>query len=365
MTFKKGQIPWNTNQRTGKYFPCDNCGTIVYKLPCEFKKLKHHFCSQKCNIEFLEGKPRSKETKEKIGIANKGKTSWCKGKLLVDIDPVHCAFLYQVKNLSIADIAKWFGCYRETVDKRLRSCGVSIKNPKERTKGRFHREVDNEKILDLYTNHGYSAKEIAEIFDCDSSVIFNRLKCFGVKIREPKESVNMERRVMKFKQCKRGGWKLGPRSEQQKEILKQKGIERWKDPKMREKMLKGARKGMEKARTSPSGFEQKVMKVVPKNVRFVGNGKFWIPIKNGKYKNRNPDFIVEPFKKTKKVVEVLGGYFHDPIFTKELWWDHQERITNEYKSAGVECFCIWYFDFYDDFSKDIIIYKLEEFANGS
>jgi len=132
-----------------------------------------------------------------------------------------------------------------------------------------------------------------------------------------------------------------------------------------EEELRKMKKGKEKASIGPSKLEQEVMKVVPKNVKYVGNGKFWIPIKNGKYKNRNPDFIVEPFKKTKKVVEVLGGYFHDPIITKELWWDHHERIINEYKSVGVECFCIWYFDFYDEFLRDVLIYKLEEFANGS
>ena len=36
---------------TGTYVPCENCGKIIYKTQYQYKRHKHHYCSNKCQSE--------------------------------------------------------------------------------------------------------------------------------------------------------------------------------------------------------------------------------------------------------------------------------------------------------------------------
>ncbi len=52
---------------------CEVCVKKFYKRPGEIKKTKHNFCSKRCFGKFSFGKKHTKEAKQKISKANKGK----------------------------------------------------------------------------------------------------------------------------------------------------------------------------------------------------------------------------------------------------------------------------------------------------
>ena len=79
---------------------------------------------------------------------------------------------------------------------------------------------------------------------------------------------------------------------------------------------------------SPNLLESYLDSLLPEDVEFVGNGKWWRRVAGGA--SMNPDFKV---KNANKVIEVYGDYWHrddDPNERIKLW-----------KSVGVECIVIW------------------------
>ena len=83
----------------------------------------------------------------------------------------------------------------------------------------------------------------------------------------------------------------------------------------------------------PTGIEKNIINLNIERVKYTGDRQFWKRFKNGTHKN--PDFIITPFRRTHKVVEVFGGknYFH---FEKEVC-----ELIAGYKEIGVNCLIIW------------------------
>jgi hypothetical protein len=97
-----------------------------------------------------------------------------------------------------------------------------------------------------------------------------------------------------------------------------------------------------------STWEQKILDLNIPGVEYTGDRKFWISY-NGRYKN--PDFVIKPFSKTKKVIEVLGRYWHPDEEIKEL--------KEYYTSHGIN----YLFLYDEDFKKDNkYIVKVKEYA---
>ena len=85
-------------------------------------------------------------------------------------------------------------------------------------------------------------------------------------------------------------------------------------------------------KTRPSGLEKSLISLCLPNLEYTGNGKFWTRFEDGS--NKNPDFIVRPFRKNKKVIEVFGG----------IGWIHSnseaQELVAKYKAVGIECLMI-------------------------
>jgi len=60
-----------------------------------------------------------------------------------------------------------------------------------------------------------------------------------------------------------------------------------------------------------------------------------------------PDFLVTPFHETKKVVEFFGDYWHSKAITGLEKDIHEEQIISKYKSVGIDCLVIWYYELKD------------------
>lgn len=80
-----------------------------------------------------------------------------------------------------------------------------------------------------------------------------------------------------------------------------------------------------------NGWENYVISLGINTLKYTGDHSFWITMKdnNGKYFYKNPDFIVNPFSKNKKVIEIWGKRWH----TKE----EMDYIKAKYADLGIDC----------------------------
>jgi len=91
------------------------------------------------------------------------------------------------------------------------------------------------------------------------------------------------------------------------------------------------------ART-PSPGEKLISKLLKSysNVEYTGNGTFWITCKDGSCVN--PDFVVHPFRKTRKIIEYFGFTEHGPKTLEKL---------AKYKGRKVRCLALFSEDLED------------------
>jgi G:T-mismatch repair DNA endonuclease (very short patch repair protein) len=80
--------------------------------------------------------------------------------------------------------------------------------------------------------------------------------------------------------------------------------------------------------------EKRLQSLCPASVEFVGDHKFWVTLDKGVHKN--PDFVVRPFRSTRRVIELFGDHWHS---------DREEanRLVQSYREVGVECLVVWEF----------------------
>ena len=98
----------------------------------------------------------------------------------------------------------------------------------------------------------------------------------------------------------------------------------------------------------PNTWEQKIIDLNITGVEYTGDHSFWIDLVgvDGKVRKKNPDFIIIPFSKSKKVIEVVGSYWH----TEE---DNME-LMKEYLDKGIEVLLLYGEDIEDSNLKYII-----------
>jgi hypothetical protein len=84
----------------------------------------------------------------------------------------------------------------------------------------------------------------------------------------------------------------------------------------------------------PNKFESFIGSLHPA-LRFVGDGSLWIRLPGGR--NKNPDFVIEPFIRTKTVLEAADiAYWH----TRE----EMEEVQSLYEQIGWQCILAYYQD---------------------
>ena len=124
---------------------------------------------------------------------------------------------------------------------------------------------------------------------------------------------------------------------------------------------------LKSAGVGPSGLEQFFDKHTPDCVVYTGYGGRYLRVKVGvrKYgreiKNLNPDFVVFPDNllkgamalseacepmdgrtyRVKRVIELLGDYYHSEKVIGVPAAEHQREIEAAYASIGVECLVLW------------------------
>ncbi len=210
--------------------------------------------------------------------------------------------LYTQENSSLFKIAKIMDCSPDTISMRLKRMGVEID---DRNKVK-NLNKDKIKIIKLYEN-GKSTQEIAKIFGCVDSSIFNILKKNGIKLRERKEASKLM-------------WK----KEGHRDNISKKALKRFKED---TEFLKRYKKGVNRKPNKPETILKDLIKKNDLPFNYVGNGKVWL---NG----FNPDFLS---KNPKHIIELYGDYWHNLPKEKAK---HKRRMS-AYNSIGYKPLVIW------------------------
>ncbi|MBS3078706.1 hypothetical protein J4218_01160 [Candidatus Pacearchaeota archaeon] len=85
--------------------------------------------------------------------------------------------LYLNKNLSTYKIAKKFNCDPSVIQNRLKEYSISLRNPKKEIK------ISKEKLIDLYIVKKLSTQRIARILGISSCSVYYKLKKADIKLR--------------------------------------------------------------------------------------------------------------------------------------------------------------------------------------
>ena len=125
------------------------------------------------------------------------------------------------------------------------------------------------------------------------------------------------------------------KKKQKATVLQRYGVENVaQDPEIKERLLNATRKAQARR---PTNLEMKVNAFLPSYVEYTGDWRFWVLFKNGHRKN--PDFVVRPFKKWRKVIEVNSLHYHT--------LENAALVTKEYKKLGIQCLVIWMTDLWN------------------
>ena len=91
--------------------------------------------------------------------------------------------LYIGEGKTIRGVAKMLGCSFETIRLKCKNFGIPLRNP-----GSERLEIDELTFKRLYIKEGKSRYEIAKIFSCSASTIFQYIKRFGLN-NEPQQAL--------------------------------------------------------------------------------------------------------------------------------------------------------------------------------
>lgn len=110
---------------------------------------------------------------------------------------------------------------------------------------------------------------------------------------------------------------------------------------------RGTGLGTEKTFARPgavmSSLEEAFQSEFPDEIRFVGNGAVRIRLPSGRIKV--PDFVVEPFPESRKVIELHGEFWHQG--------EDVDELVRLYEEAGYDCLVIWGSEFDKDRTQTI------------
>lgn len=215
--------------------------------------------------------------------------------------------------------------------------------------------IDRDWLYQKYVVEEKPVEEIGKLANINTRLVTKRAKEYGFPVRTKK-------RRYELRSERHDSWNKGLTKEDHPAIAAaselQKRIGRFRNPEWRKEkhtpeLLEKRGKTISKAlkakwdsmtseekqqqltkmwaSRSPNKTEQLILSLCPSNVEFVGDGQHWVTFEDGR--NKNPDFVVRPFRKTKKVIEYFGKFWHpDP--------EEKKEIIQAYAKRNVKCLVI-------------------------
>lgn len=116
----------------------------------------------------------------------------------VDIDTEFAIDMYVNQGMSLTKIGEIFDVTRNTIRERLKEKNITIKSSTQALREIREKQVDIEKMVDMYVNQKMSSIKIGEIMEVTKQTILNKLKELGVKIRTREENQTIEVDILRL-----------------------------------------------------------------------------------------------------------------------------------------------------------------------
>tara|TARA_Y100000361_G_C11070836_1_gene295615 strand:+ start:319 stop:831 length:513 start_codon:yes stop_codon:yes gene_type:complete len=116
----------------------------------------------------------------------------------LDIDTELVIDMYVNQGMSLRKISKIFDVDPTVITKRLKEKNITIKSSSQANREVTEKQVDIEKIVDMYVNQKMPSTKIGEIIGVAKTTILNKLKILGIP-RRSKSEVMMLRNTQKKK----------------------------------------------------------------------------------------------------------------------------------------------------------------------
>lgn len=247
-----------------------------------------------------------------------------------------CSEISQKFNIAKNTVMQWLQYFNINPIRSLSECGKIFYKSHHPHNYRIqeieskHQEKLPILLKQLYLDAKFSSSQIAKIFGMSPSTVYSWLKRFHIPIRSASEVTTLVWANQEYKNkaklsLKRNSYSCQKIAESVKKL--------WKNPKYRQKQLT-AHKTSTVRHKFPNKPEILINQLTPNYIKYTGNGTFWKQLSNDKISN--PDFIVEPIKKTKKVIFFHGIYWH-----RDELHNRGQDLINQWKQLGYKCLIIW------------------------
>jgi predicted DNA-binding protein YlxM (UPF0122 family)/G:T-mismatch repair DNA endonuclease (very short patch repair protein) len=270
--------------------------------------------------------------------------------------------MYLEQGMSSPDIGKAFNCSRQTIVNKLRRYGIPVRNriaslkmPRTGTKRkrcchekRQEKGMTKEQLSNMYWKKGISLRDIGKAFSCTGQSIKNRLREYGIPVRNSKDAQNMPLYRAKSVKINKAKWaNLEYRTRvsssmarvHRDPIVRAKHSQRVKQmwanyiPEERDAHIQAIHKANYKKPTKPELQLANLLDTVfPNEWRYVGNGEIIIG-------GKNPDFINVNGKK--QIIEVFGDWWHGEKKTGMSNKEVVESRIQSFAEYGFDTLVIW------------------------
>lgn len=105
----------------------------------------------------------------------------------LDIDTELVIDMYVNQGMSVRKISKIFDVHNHTIAKRLEEKNITRKSHAQASRESLEKQVDIEKIVDMYVNQKISATKIGEIMGVAKMTILRKLEILGIPRRSQSE----------------------------------------------------------------------------------------------------------------------------------------------------------------------------------
>ena len=106
----------------------------------------------------------------------------------LDIDTELVIDMYVNQGMSVKKIGKIFNTSPTTIKRRLKGKNITIKSPAQACREITEKQVDIEKIVDMYVNQKMSTIKIGEIMEVNPKTIWRKLEILGIPRRSKSEN---------------------------------------------------------------------------------------------------------------------------------------------------------------------------------
>jgi len=116
----------------------------------------------------------------------------------LDIDTELVIDMYVNQGMSLKKIGKIFNVSPDPIKRRLKDKNITIKSKKQASREIIEKQVDIEKMVDMYVNQRMTSTEIGKKLNISKVTVCTKLKQLGVKIRTNAEIQTIELDIVKL-----------------------------------------------------------------------------------------------------------------------------------------------------------------------